>query len=471
MPSNPMQAMWMGPRGGERWMPSPDSGATFTPIGWTATSGGTQQIGGGLTNRRSKTTHRDYPMTWSNYSRMVLGQLEDMYSGALGPGLIYFVDLMAADLNVLPAQWAFPASACYDGIPLIGTARPSNLATPTNAFGYPQETAHYSLYGSTLHPLYIPIPPGYDAWFGASGVFSGAANTGIRVTPILPGNTPTTPLFPTLLPVNSSTLVNVDLSSATYQGLVIDVVPTPTITNLFNNPNGRDTITGYTAQGTGTLGRDIGRDAYFQATGVNTSGAGGVNLQTMAIGTALLPLTTYTFSANIIASAGSGPAISYTPKIQVAGTGLSISVQTGSGVAPLTRVSVTFTTLASGNVTFSVLNTGASMASGNVVAFSDSQLEIGSVMNNYGDGTYPLWVWNGATDASTSTGVTPDTLNLSGLVCQILPTGTTPTPGNWIGGRGNSGCDFLAAPAITAISSVHDQVGAAAHLAEVGDFT
>lgn len=475
MPSNPMQAMWMGPRGGEMWVKSPDSGGTFTGIGFAGT--GQQGINGGFNQRRSKTSHMDYPMSWTIQNRLSASPLKDMYSGARGPGLIYFIDLMAADLNVLPSQWAFPAAACYDAVPLIapviattGNAlRPANVTSPTNAFGFPPETAEYQLVG-VANPLYIPIPPGYSAWFGANGVFTGAANTGMRVTPILPGNLTGTPQFPTMIAANSAQLVNTEFQSASYQGIVLDVVPTPTITNLFKNPNGRDTITGYAATGTGALGRDVGSDTYFQASGVNTSGAGGITLQTLAVGTGLLPLTTYTFSATVLASAGSGAAISYVPKIQVSGTGLTTSVQTVGLATPFNRISVTFTTLASGNVTFSVLNTGASMATGNVVAFRDSQLEIGSVMNNYGDGSYPYWVWNGATDASTSTGVTPDLLDLTALAVQIIPTGVTPTQQGFIGGWGNSGCEFTGAPVITAGSSYRDFVGATAHLVEVGDW-
>lgn len=155
--------------------------------------------------------------------------------------------------------------------------------------------------------------------------------------------------------------------------------------NLFSNGSGRGTTSGYTISGTGSLGQDSGRDTYFQASGTVVSGAGGVNIETMTLGTGKLqPGTVYTFSATVIASAGSGPAISFLPKVQVAGTGLLSSSQTVSPVAGFTRISITFTTFASGSVTFSVLNTGASMAAGNVVAFRDAQMEIGSVATTYG---------------------------------------------------------------------------------------
>lgn len=291
MANNPMQAMWIGPRGGESWFKAPDSGGIFTPVGWASNSGSpAQQIGGGASIRRSKTTHKDYPMTWSIGSRLQFAPILDMYSGARGPGLIYFIDPMVSDLNVLPEQWAFPASACYDGTPLIGTVRPQNVATPANVNGYPPETAQYALAGSTLHPLYIPIPPGYTAWVGIHGTISGTG--GVRVTPILPGNTATTAVFPTMLAVTTSTLVNSSFTGGTYQGIVVDIT-------------------------TGTA----------------------------------------------------------------------------------------------------------------------------------------------------------TTINLSGMIVQILPTGTTPGTSGFIGGLGNSGCEFTSAPSITSYSSALDQVGASAHLVEVGDWS
>lgn len=294
MLSNPMQAMWMGPRGGEVWMPSPDAGGVFTPIGWGSNSNSpVQQLGGGASMRRSKTTHKDYPMSWTIGSRMQFAPLLDMYSGARGPGLIYFIDLMAADINILPEQWAFPASACYDGVPLLGSAPPANTGTPTNTNSYPPETAQYTLPNTgavTLHPLYIPIPPGYSAWVGIHGTIGGGTG-GIRVTPILPGNTATTAVMPTMIPVTSNVVVNTQFDSTTYQGIVLDILD-------------------------GTAG----------------------------------------------------------------------------------------------------------------------------------------------------------TLNLSSMVVQILQDGVTPSTGGFIGGIGNSGCEFVSAPVITSYSSIMDQVGAAAHLVEIGDW-
>lgn len=154
--------------------------------------------------------------------------------------------------------------------------------------------------------------------------------------------------------------------------------------NLFDDGSGRVSTASYVAVGVGALGRDVGADSYFQASGANASGAGGLSIETMTIGAGkLLPNTTYTYSGTIDASAGSGPAISYVPKLQAAGTGLAAAVQANGPGGAFNRISITFTTVASGSVTFSVLNTGAAMAAGNTVAFRDAQMEIGPVATPY----------------------------------------------------------------------------------------
>lgn len=292
--------MWMATRTAGAWVKMPDSGLAFSPAGWAASqsSSGTGFMNGGNAVRRSKTTHMDYPMAWNIAKRLDASTLRDFYTGVYGPGLIYFIDPMAADLNVLPAQWAFPALACYDGVPLIAPpntgalVRPTNVPTPANTYNYPTETAQYNLSaaGLTSRSLYIPIPPGCDAWVGVQGTIDGTG--GLRVTPVLRSTGASgAAVFPTMLPVAGSTRVNQNIPGSTNSGIVLDI-----------------------------------------ATGTAT------------------------------------------------------------------------------------------------------------------------------------------TLALSGMCVQILPTGKAPTIGNFIGGLGHSGCDFDAAPAITALSSVLDQVSASWNLTEVGDW-
>lgn len=61
-----------------------------------------------------------------------------------------------------------------------------------------------------------------------------------------------------------------------------------------------------------------------------------------------------------------------------------------------------------------------------------------------------------------------NTCTISGLVVQVLPTGTTPEAGGYISGQGNSGCQFLGKPLVTPRSAALDQVGLSATLVETG---
>lgn len=59
---------------------------------------------------------------------------------------------------------------------------------------------------------------------------------------------------------------------------------------------------------------------------------------------------------------------------------------------------------------------------------------------------------------------------LSGIIVQVLPTGTTPATGGFISGQGHSGCEFDSYPAIEAYSAAMDKMGATADFTEVGQW-
>lgn len=159
-------------------------------------------------------------MSWPPRSRDTYRPLLDMASGMFGDGLIYFIDPMAMDKNVLPEHWAFPAQAALDGPVLLGDTRPNTIQTPTNSNGYPALSVQYPTTGTSAS-LYIPIPPGYVAWVGQHGSSDGVG--GVRVTPIQPGDVAITPVFPSMLPVTSTTRVDTSFSGDTLQGISLDL--------------------------------------------------------------------------------------------------------------------------------------------------------------------------------------------------------------------------------------------------------
>lgn len=205
--------MWMGVRGRERWVPVPATGMDSSPSGWESQ---TKNLNGGAGVRSSFSSHKEYNVSWTANGRDKLRPIIDMASGMHGTGLIYFVDPMAADKNVLPLQWSFPALAALDGPVLWGTTRPSTVPTPANALDYPATSAQYTP-NTTLASIYLPIPPGMVAWVGWHGSSNGTG--GVQVTPILPGNLSSTVVLPTVLPVTSTTRVNTSFSSTQYQGI------------------------------------------------------------------------------------------------------------------------------------------------------------------------------------------------------------------------------------------------------------
>lgn len=214
--------MWMGPRGGETWVPTPDSGTSFSPVGWNSKS---QFLNGGARVNRSRGTHMEYDLAWNIGTRDALRPITDMYAGKRGPGLIYFIDPMAAEYNVLPESWAFPALACYDSIPLIGDVRPDKIATVTNTLDYPAESARYSLSG-TSRSIYIPIPPGYTAWVGVHGSTDGWG--GIRVRETV-GSTYGVTSFPIFLEVTDPARVSdAHAYSSVCTGIEIDLAASDT---------------------------------------------------------------------------------------------------------------------------------------------------------------------------------------------------------------------------------------------------
>lgn len=57
-------------------------------------------------------------------------------------------------------------------------------------------------------------------------------------------------------------------------------------------------------------------------------------------------------------------------------------------------------------------------------------------------------------------------LNLSGMMAQVFPTGTTPPLGGFVSGQGHSGCSFVEEPTLTNYSVGLDRAGIVANLVE-----
>lgn len=164
--------MYFGTRDRMAWVACPaverDSGA----VGWSESG---TYLNGGAFVARSKGSHRVHEMAWNMISRKEAGKIESFASGVYGDGPYYWIDPMAADHNVLPTNWAYPAQELDTGVPLTDSTLGTFVATPAGNDSLPVRSIQYVLpTGSVGKKLWVPIPPGHTLHFGAYGSTSGS---------------------------------------------------------------------------------------------------------------------------------------------------------------------------------------------------------------------------------------------------------------------------------------------------------
>lgn len=219
--------IWFGTRDYMQWVSAPAINMGASKSGWFNQ---TNFLNGRATVQRSVSAHKVYNLSWDLTSRENIRAITDYADGIYGLGPIYWADPFAMDTNLLPQVWAAPALGAYDGLVLNGTEdRPAIVQTPLNSFGFPINSALYTVSPLIEKPsVWIPIPPGYAAWVGAHGQ-TGTGGT-VVVTPTT-GPTTTAPAQAlTLLPVTGSTRVNTTFSSVNYGGILVSLGGSGTIT-------------------------------------------------------------------------------------------------------------------------------------------------------------------------------------------------------------------------------------------------
>lgn len=230
--------IWFGTRGREQWVPAPAVNVGASKVGWQTQM---NYLNGGALVRRSVASHKEFNLSWSLTTRERIRRVTDYADGVYGQGPIYWLDPFVADTNLLPAYWAAPFMAAYDG-PRLVTPNGSITAEETddNNLGYPAESAVITVGTGAQPEVYIPLPPNYTAWVGAAGV-AGGGTAGVQVLeahgPTATDNATTL----TLLGVNDSTRFNhmVDGSDGatgivirftgsgtfTLSGMIVQVLP------------------------------------------------------------------------------------------------------------------------------------------------------------------------------------------------------------------------------------------------------
>jgi hypothetical protein len=152
---------------------TPNRGAPMNTESWGTS--GTYLNGGGFV-RQSFGGHMNYVFEWPDSSSRQTAQLMRSYRrGTYGRGLIYFIDPLIYDLNILPARWADPSIACdNEGASMVYGLDPEAVATSGwETHTLPIKSAYYNLASTTegyrdeADTLFVPIPTGYTLYLGA----------------------------------------------------------------------------------------------------------------------------------------------------------------------------------------------------------------------------------------------------------------------------------------------------------------
>lgn len=195
---------WFGTEERSSFFRTPLRNADSSPQSFS--DGGTLINGGGW-QRDSWGSHKLYQYEWGPSTPYADAQKLKSYSdGTYGRGLIYFVDPLAYDKNILPARVADPGMALgYEGSGLVYGVEPTATATVGGAANnYPVTSATYDLtniipgWRGREDAVFVPIPQGYSLFLGGAysytgtgGVFYRTSNAGVlgaitRLAPITP---------------------------------------------------------------------------------------------------------------------------------------------------------------------------------------------------------------------------------------------------------------------------------------------
>lgn len=217
---------WFGTRGYEQWIPTPAINPDYSRSGYSTSD---QYLNGFAGVRESKNAHNVYILSWTpTKTRDAIRVITDFADGVYDPddgiNLIYWIDPMAADKNVLCQAWATPSLGSEDGVSLItdpnGVGRPKAVPMPPNSLQYPARAAQYTLKADSVTlEQYIPIPPNHSAWVGIHG--DSAAQDLLEVQRVNGSSIVGSVVVPTVLDATDNVRVNTEFSSADSSGIVL----------------------------------------------------------------------------------------------------------------------------------------------------------------------------------------------------------------------------------------------------------
>lgn len=179
---------WFGTELYSKWIDTPVMGASVSPTGWS--EGGTLLSGGGYQFNSSE-SHRLHTFEWRESSSYEAAQeMSDFANGAYGDGPIHFVLPTIYEKNILPPQWASPATMAASNPAFRGfgvTKRTVSDIVPQiypSGTPYPRTLAQLSIPpgGARGESIFVPIPEGFDMHLGFMGIVT--SSQGLYATPV-----------------------------------------------------------------------------------------------------------------------------------------------------------------------------------------------------------------------------------------------------------------------------------------------
>jgi hypothetical protein len=179
--------MWFGTKEHMQWIDTPLTGANVSTSGNVAN---VDLINGGAHVRNSFDSNKNYNFTWgSSVDRRMSSIIRAYRNGSYGRGLIYFIDPMYYETNILPQRWADPSmSLNYEAPGIAGQShQPSITYTQNNNNGLPVNSVSYTFKPNESYDglksgdsIWIPVPPGAELIIWAHYSSIGGASIKVR---------------------------------------------------------------------------------------------------------------------------------------------------------------------------------------------------------------------------------------------------------------------------------------------------
>lgn len=216
-----MRFMYFGTRNKMRWVKVDAPGRVQETLGHSESL---PYLNGGVAMRESAGSHQEYTLTWNSMTAEQARNVTEYAHGIYGD-LIYFVDPVAAEQNVLNPAWSAPGVTAKDGVPLAGDKRPRVVRNLDLSRDYPMEMARYDLgAGDTRRKFYIPIPPGYTAHVGAHG--DADSTIGLSIQQIAAGTPVGSPSELPILPTSTTQRFNGAFTApGASSGIEVSIAP------------------------------------------------------------------------------------------------------------------------------------------------------------------------------------------------------------------------------------------------------